>query len=144
MSKEPETAAPPAVAELIARLTLIREHHSEHVCFGVCESCKTLQGAATLLSQQGEQLEEAQAWKRWAGGRKPTDPLLLDYNQMILEVKQAESSLRAMREALEKFGAHAYGCPWAVEARIHKNMKPCNCGLDAALALSSGDTKERS
>lgn len=56
--------------------------------------------------------------------------------------EQAESSLRSMREALQH-AKHPAGCPKGVGVGWYRPAfdAVCNCGIDAALARSSGDTK---
>jgi outer membrane murein-binding lipoprotein Lpp len=68
-----------------------------------------------------EERDEAQAWKKWAGGRKPDDPLLKDYNQMIVEVRAAERRCAQLEAALRELLGH---CSYALDTTGQRTRPP--------------------
>lgn len=73
---------------------------------------------------------ELEAWRVWSGGRKPDDPTLVDYNQMLSELKRAEEERDKLRGEL----AEAQSACDVLTARVHER--------DAAIATSRREAKD--
>jgi uncharacterized coiled-coil protein SlyX len=61
----------------------------------------TIINVAAIIEEANQLKAEKAQWLHWSAGRMPDDPIIKDYNQMILEVEQAKAGVVRLVEKLE-------------------------------------------